>query len=196
MSPRRSRPAFLVPVLALALGLPGCKRDAPAPQPEATATRAPVPAPEPVSPAAPASPAASASASPSASPAAARPKLDVAALGDRQDPARVLRFYAAALEARQWAAAARAWAPGMGVTAATLRAAYDRPEAPRLEIGKGMIEGAAGSLFYEAPVELRFGAGAPPERGTLVLRRVNDVDGATAAQRRWHIERSTIGAGQ
>jgi hypothetical protein len=56
-------------------------------------------------------------------------------------------------------------------------------------------QGAAGSLYYEAPAVLRFGQ-AMPERGSLVLRLVNDVDGATPEQLRWHIERSTIGAGQ
>lgn len=125
----------------------------------------------------------------------APPKLDTAALRDRSDPDRLLRFYAAALAARDWAAAAKAWGRGSGVTAATLKAAYDRAERPRLEVGKGDQEGAAGSLFYEAPVTLHFGEDQP-ERGSLILRRVNDVDGATAEQLRWHIERSTIGQGQ
>ncbi len=79
--------------------------------------------------------------------------------------------------------------------AARLGQAAIAPEPPVLTVGKGDQEGAAGSIFYEAPVSLRFGD-APPERGSLVLRRVNDVDGASAAQLRWHIERSTIGAGQ
>lgn len=121
--------------------------------------------------------------------------LDAAALTDRRDPDRLLRYYAAALAARDWAAAAKAWGKGSGVTARTLKDSYDRADAPRLEVGKGEQEGAAGSIFYEAPVSLRFGS-APPERGSLVLRRVNAVDGATAEQLRWHIERSTIGAGQ
>lgn len=132
---------------------------------------------------------------PASEAAPAKPKLDTAALSDRKDPDRVLRYYAAALAARDWAAAAKAWGPGAGVTATTLKQSYDRPESPVLEIGKGDQEGAAGSIYYEAPVTLRFGD-APPERGSLVLKRVNDVDGASAEQLRWHIERSTIGAGQ
>jgi hypothetical protein len=126
----------------------------------------------------------------------AAPAPDTAALDDRRDPHRLLRFYAAALHARDWAAAARAWGAGSGVTAKTLKASYDRADPPVLELGKGEVEGAAGSLYYEAPVTLRFGPGAAPERGSLVLRRVNGVDGATPDQLRWHIERSTIGQGQ
>ena len=89
-------------------------------------------------------------------------KLDTAAVDERRDPTRLLRFYAAALHARDWSAAARAWGVSSGVTAATLKASYDRDGAPVLEIGKGQQEGAAGSLYYEAPVVLRFGK-APPE---------------------------------
>jgi hypothetical protein len=120
----------------------------------------------------------------------------MAALAERKDPDRLLRFYAAALHARDWAAAAKAWGAGSGVTATTLKASYDRAAPPLLELGKGEVEGAAGSLYYEAPVTLRFGPGAPGEAGSLVLRRVNDVPGATPEQLRWHIERSTIGQGQ
>jgi len=52
-------------------------------------------------------------------------------------------------------------------------------------------EGAAGSIYLELPVRvdavLRSGV---RQRfvGSYTLRRVNDVPGSTAAQRRWHIE--------
>jgi hypothetical protein len=174
--------AFLA-ISATAFHLAGCERKPPEPEPvETPAAPNPAPAPTP-----------EATAAPSAAPS---PKLDTGALDDRTDPDRLLRFYAAALHARNWSAAARAWGSASGVTAATLKAAYDRPERPVLEIGKAQAEGAAGSLYYEAPVVLRFGAEAVPERGTLTLRRVNDVPGATAEQLRWHIERATIGVGQ
>ena len=187
--------AFLVGLtLAGVFGLAACKREQPEPQPVQTAL--PVPAPSPTVSALPSEtpmPEASASASTAV---AARPALDFGALSERKSPERVLRFYADALHARDWRAAARAWGRGAGVNAATLKAAYDRPDPPSLEVGKGEGDAGAGSLFYEAPVVLRFGAGARAERGTLTLRRVNDVDGATPDQLRWHIERSTIGAGQ
>lgn len=136
-----------------------------------------------------------ANAPPAQVPTPATAPLDLAALDDRKDPDRLLRFYAAALRAKDWSAAARAWGAASGVTAATLKAAYDRPEPALLEVGKAEVEGAAGSLYYEVPVELRFGAEGAPERGTLTLRRVNDVPGASPEDLRWHIERAAIGAG-
>lgn len=172
-------------VIAAVLLAAGCDRQKPepapseaAPIPTATATPAPVP-----------------TSTPSKAASEAPLPLDAAALEDRKDPDRLLRYYATALSARDWAAAAKAWGEGSGVTAKTLKESYDRAEAPQLTVGKGITEGAAGSLYYEVPAMLRFGSG-PPEHGSLVLRRVNDVDGATAEQLRWHIERSTIGQGQ
>jgi len=51
-------------------------------------------------------------------------------------------------------------------------------------------EGAAGSVYVEVPVEvwatLKNGR-RQHFRGSYVVRRVNDVDGATPAQRRWHL---------
>jgi hypothetical protein len=174
-------PLFLVVLL---LAAAGCQRKAPAPEPVETETAAATALPSPK--------ASSASGAAESRPAAV---LDAGALRERRDPDRLLRFYAAALHARDWAAAAKAWGQASGVTATTLKASYNRADAPVLEIDEGDEEGAAGSLYYEAPVTLRFGTGLP-ERGSLVLRRVNDVDGATAEQLRWHIERSTIGQGQ
>ncbi|HTM94895.1 MAG TPA: hypothetical protein VL100_03625 [Croceibacterium sp.] len=59
-------------------------------------------------------------------------------------------------------------------------------------IGEGTSEGAAGSIYYEVPVTLsgttRSG-GTYLREGTMTLRRVNDVDGATPSQLRWHLER-------
>lgn len=179
-----TRRPILLALPALALTLVGCERKPPEPRPEETPARAEsgaIALPEPQAP---------------ASASAPRVTLDMGALNERRDPDRLLRFYAAALHARDWAAAAKAWGAESGVTAATLRDAYDRPERPTLELGKGQVEGAAGSLYYEAPVTLRFGGEADAERGTLTLRRVNDVPGATPEQLRWHIERVAIGVGQ
>lgn len=61
---------------------------------------------------------------------------------------------------------------------------------PDLEIGKGQQEGAVGSSFYSVPVTIVDGARRIP--GEVVFRRVNDVDGATAEQLRWHIESTTL----
>jgi hypothetical protein len=126
-------------------------------------------------------------------PAASPAPLDEAALNERQDPARVLRYYAAALAASDWQAASRAWGTGSGVSSITLQAEYGGKGGVTLQPGVGEIEGAAGSLFYEAPVMLRFAEGGETRTGTITLRRVNDVEGATPEQLRWHIERSTVG---
>ena len=59
----------------------------------------------------------------------------------------------------------------------------------------GTMEGAAGSSYYTAPVTITANdADGRPVRieGDAVLRRVNDVDGATPAQLRWHFDRVTL----
>lgn len=59
----------------------------------------------------------------------------------------------------------------------------------------GTTEGAAGSLYYTAPVTITATDkdGRPVRiEGEAVLRRVNDVDGATPAQLRWHFDRLTL----
>ncbi|NUS99790.1 MAG: hypothetical protein HOP96_02295 [Sphingomonas sp.] len=64
--------------------------------------------------------------------------------------------------------------------------------------GPGDMEGAAGSSFVDYPVQLygRLKNGREfSSRGTMTLRRVNDVPGSTAEQRKWHIYRSDFPAG-
>ena len=59
-----------------------------------------------------------------------------------------------------------------------------------IEMGEpGAMEGAAGSIYIEIPATA---AGSPPLAGTVVLRRVNNVDGSTAEQRRWHVANDTL----
>jgi hypothetical protein len=169
----------LITALAATLALAGCKGREPAPEPSGAASG-------------------TASEAPTTQPTAPPPSggaLDTGAIHERKSPERVLRFYAAALEQGQWDLAATAWRVTSGVTGATLKASYDRGTPVMLDVGKGDTEGAAGSIYYEVPVTLHFGSGKP-EQGTLTLRRVNDVPGATAEQLDWRIERSTIGASQ
>lgn len=134
----------------------------------------------------------SAVSSPQSGTAGDEPELDVEALRDRTDPERLARYYANAIHAGMWTAAARAWTIDSDVTGKTLEAAYGGGALPRLTIGKGDIEGAAGSLFYEAPVVIEFPDGREARRGTITLRRVNDVPGASEEQLNWRIERSTL----
>lgn len=190
MAKFKTQPLLLAGTLALALAACGDKT-APAPEPSET-----LPASEPAATAVPLpQPTASATPTEAAPTPSPTPLPDRGALNERRDPDRVLRFYADALASRDWASAAKVWGEGSGVTAKTLKASYDRAEPPRLTVEKGEGDAGAGSLFYEAPVVLRFGSAGEAQRGTLLLRRVNDVDGATPAQLRWHIEKSTIGAG-
>ena len=62
-------------------------------------------------------------------------------------------------------------------------------------IPDGTMEGAAGSLFYTAPVTITGNdrQGRPVRvEGQAVLQRVNDVEGASPAQLRWHFETLTL----
>lgn len=59
----------------------------------------------------------------------------------------------------------------------------------------GSMEGAAGSLIYTAPITITADDrdGRPIRyEGEVVLRRVNDVPGATPAQLRWHFQTLTL----
>jgi len=59
----------------------------------------------------------------------------------------------------------------------------------------GDMEGAAGSSYYTVPTTVtgtRMDGSQATLKGEVVLRRVNDVPGATAAQLAWHIERVTL----
>lgn len=116
--------------------------------------------------------------------------LDTAALTERRDPERLLRYYVSAVRVGDWAAAAQAWSLDAEMTAQKLQAEFGGAS-PRLAVGKGDMAGAAGSLYYEAPIVVDFGDGRPSKRGTIVLRRVNDVPGASNSQLNWRVERTS-----
>ena len=62
-------------------------------------------------------------------------------------------------------------------------------------IPTGTTDGGAGSIYYTAPVTITATDkdGRPVRfKGEAVLRRVNDVDGATPAQLRWHFGTLTL----
>jgi hypothetical protein len=59
----------------------------------------------------------------------------------------------------------------------------------------GTMEGAAGSSYYTAPATItgiRADGSKATLRGDVVLRRVNDVPGATPEQLAWHIEQVNL----
>lgn len=77
------------------------------------------------------------------------------------------------------------------MTLAEFKASFDKYQNIQGFVGKpGEIEGAAGSLYVEIPVQVygRYKTGPQYNLlGKATLRRVNDVPGSTAEQRKWHI---------
>lgn len=117
--------------------------------------------------------------------------LDIAALKERRDPERLLRFYTNAIRIGDWKDAARAWSLDAQMTPEKLEKEFGGDAGPKIAVGKGDMEGAAGSLYYEAPLVVDFADGRPSKRGSIVLRRVNDVPGASEEQLNWRIERTS-----
>lgn len=119
-----------------------------------------------------------------------------------QGAANVVQHYFALIEQGRHAEAHRLWGEdgaASGMDAAAFAASFARFSEYHAQIGApGAIEGGCGSLYVEVPVVLygRLRGGAEyHRRGTITLRRVNDVPGSTAAQRRWHIARSDVVGG-
>ena len=141
--------------------------------------------------------AASAGASPSAAaPASVTPpaKQVTAAPSESRDPAKVVIAWAKAMTVKDWSSAYLYWGDHgarSGLTPAQFAAKWGKLANPEFELHPGTTEGAAGSLYYTAPIVLIDGQRHVP--GEIVLRRVNDVDGASAEQLRWHIESLTAG---
>lgn len=117
--------------------------------------------------------------------------LDMNALRERRDPERLLRYYTNAIRAGDWVDAARAWSLDAQMTPEKLKSEFGGQASPKIAVGKGDTAGAAGSLYYEAPIVVDFQDGRPSRRGTIVLRRVNDVPGASEEQLNWRIERTS-----
>jgi hypothetical protein len=102
-----------------------------------------------------------------------------------QGAGQVLQSYFALAETGRFAEADKLWSAGVERLDLTgYREVHANIGAP------GTVEGGAGSLYVEIPVQLygRLKDGKEfNSRGTMTLRRVNDVPGSTEVQRRWHI---------
>jgi hypothetical protein len=116
-----------------------------------------------------------------------------------QGAANVVQTYYALIEAGKYGEAWKFWSDSgraSGMSAAEFAASFDKYGEYHANIGApGRIEGAAGSLYVEVPVQVygRLKSGAEFNMlGPVTLRRVNDVPGSTAEQRRWHIARTDI----
>jgi len=116
-----------------------------------------------------------------------------------QGAANVVQTYYALLEAGRAAEAFSLWSGGgesSGLSATAFAERRRRYRDYHAEVfAPGAIEGAAGSLYVDVPVR-SYGHDAEGRafslRGTVTLRRVNDVPGSTAEQRRWHLYRSDV----
>ena len=178
-------------VIAIVL-LASCRQQDPAPtardsagQPVAVAPAAPAPPPPAQDVSEPAPQAAAPAPAPDpASPAAA---------------AELVRRYHALIGAGDYAAAYRLW-QGEGaaaqMSAADFAASFAKYASYSAEIGTpGRLDPGAGNVYVEVPVritgQLRSG-GAFRMEGPMRLHRVNDVPGATPAQRNWQIVASGI----
>ncbi|MDE2437038.1 MAG: hypothetical protein KGM49_12325 [Sphingomonadales bacterium] len=173
MRPASVQPGLIV-LVAVAVGaiaLSGCGRDDAAPQEQGSGT-----------PSAPPSGKSSLSILPKAVP----PSIS-------RDPQEVLLSWAKAVSLKDWPTAYGYWGEhgsASGLTLDQFTASWGKLQQPDLEIGKGVLEGAAGSSYYSVPVTIVDGKRRIP--GAIVWRRVNDVDGATPEQLRWHIESATL----
>lgn len=117
--------------------------------------------------------------------------LDLTALSERRDPEHLVTYYVNAVRAGDWTAATKAWSLDAQMTPQKLSGEYGANARPKLAVGKGDIDTAAGTLYYEAPLVVDYGDGRPSKRGTLVLSRVNDIPGASEEQLVWRIERTS-----
>lgn len=109
-----------------------------------------------------------------------------------QGAANVVQSFYGLLEAGRAAEAARLMRGGSPPDVARYSSYHAQIGAP------GRTEGAAGSLFVEVPVVIygRLKTGQEVhESGKAVLRRANDVPGATPEQRQWRIERIELKPG-
>ena len=77
------------------------------------------------------------------------------------------------------------------MTRAEFAALFDGFGEITVAVPTGTMEGAAGSIYYEVPTTIT-GSDGGKLTGTTVLRRVNDVPGASAEQLRWHLDRFEV----
>lgn len=111
-----------------------------------------------------------------------------------------MQVYYASIGQGDYAKAWSLWSPGApsrSADAQAFAAGLEPYVQYRGAVGApGSVEGAAGSLFIEIPVQLtgRLKSGQEVHKlGKATLRRVNDVPGSTVEQRLWRIERIDLG---
>jgi hypothetical protein len=121
-----------------------------------------------------------------------------AAASDTADALGVLRDYYAAIDARDYSRAYRAWdgdGPPGKPSLEKFAEGFATTDSVRLEVGTpGRVEGAAGSRYLSVPVTIRaYEAGGRETTyvGSYALRR-SVVEGADEGARRWHLYSATL----
>ena len=175
------------PSLVLLLALAACQAAPPdAPAPDA-------PAPEAAAP--------EAAAPEAAAPEAAAPEAAAARPVDPESPeaaADVVRRYYDALDAGDYEAAFALWGEGgpPGQSYDAFVQGFAETAHVAAEVGApSEAEGAAGSVYVTVPVTVRAALQSGRRQlftGTYTVRRVHGVPGASAAQRRWHLDAATL----
>ena len=115
------------------------------------------------------------------------------------DPADAVRKYYAFLEARDYASAYAMWGDhGMASkqTFAQFADGFAHTAHTSVTVTAPVeIEGAAGSSYAEVKVDVKAETTEGAEQrftGSYVVRRTNDVPGATPAQLRWHFNSARL----
>jgi hypothetical protein len=117
-----------------------------------------------------------------------------------QGAASVVQTYFGLLGARRFVDARALWRPeadGAGRDAAAFAAMFDRYSEYHANVGApGRIDAGAGQRYVTVPVQVyaRLKADRAPAYsiGTVTLHRAGDVDGATADQKRWKIDKIAL----
>lgn len=136
-------------------------------------------------------------------PAPSPPAVAPAAPDSAQGAAAVVQTYYALLAARRYRAAWALWDDGgtaSGMSADAFAARFAAYGAYRATIGApgapGAIDAGAGQRYVAVPVqvEARRTAGDAPVHlaGSVTLHRIGDIDGATPAQKSWHLRSADL----
>ncbi|MDC7831763.1 MULTISPECIES: hypothetical protein [Pseudomonas] len=112
--------------------------------------------------------------------------------------AAVVQRYYRALDARDYGTAWQLWGDDgqPGNSYEKFRQGYARTRSVQVTLGQpGPVEGAAGSSYVSIPVTVKARLTDGTRQtfsGSYQLRRLNDVDGASAEQRRWHLDSAKL----
>ncbi len=116
-----------------------------------------------------------------------------------ENPQELIRAYYKAIDEHQYEAAYSAWGDGgakSGQRFDEFKAGFAQTERMVMEIiGPVETEGAAGSIYASVPVVVRADSKDGERKnfnGRYVVKRVNDVPGATPEQLRWHIDSADL----